>query len=155
MPHSDRVVRARMHAYINQGKAGSLAVGFHGNDVLVPLRSNLQLHRISAAAIPARDRLRHVILAAFAFYATAVPGAVALDGLAIFLQLFVVVGDDFVGSVLGEELRGHHFQRESRNRKVYIGALLVVAVVFRSGLGAGIDRQAAVTDIGLLADVQI
>src|ERR1019366_3856622 len=99
-----------------------------------------------------RDRLRHVILAAFAFYATAVPGAAALDGLAIFLQLFVVVGDDFVGSVVGDELCGHHFQRESHHRKIYIGAFLVVAVVLRCGLGAGIQRQPSVADIGLLAD---
>src|ERR1700730_10364712 len=79
----------------------------------------------------------------------------ALDGLAIFRQLFVVVSDDFIGSVIGEELGGHHFQRESRHRKIHIGALLVVAVIFRSGLGAGIDRQAGVAYIGLLADVQI
>src|SRR5216684_6313020 len=86
---------------------------------------------------------------------TAAPTAVALDGLAIFPQLFVVVGDDLARGVFGDELRSHHFQRESRQRKVYIGALLVVAVVFGGGLGAGIERQASVTDIGLLADVQI
>src|ERR1700674_2961535 len=86
---------------------------------------------------------------------TAVPGTVALNGLAIFLQLFVVVSDDFIGCVVGEELRCHHFQRKSWHRKIYIGALLVVAVVFRSGLGAGIKREAGIANIGLLADVQI
>src|SRR5882762_8455848 len=79
----------------------------------------------------------------------------ALDGLAIFLQLFVVVGDDFVRCVVGEELRSHHFQRKSWHRKIYIGAFLVVAVIFWGGLGAGIKRQAGIADIGLLADVQI
>ena len=39
--------------------------------------------------------------------------------------------------------------------EVHIGALLVVAVVLRSGLGAGIERQTGVADVGLLADVQI
>src|ERR1700688_4942051 len=86
---------------------------------------------------------------------TAAPGTMALNGLAIFLQLFVVVGDDFVRCVVGEELRGHYFQRKSWHRKIYIGALLVVAVVFRSGLGTGIKREAGIANIGLLADVQI
>src|ERR1039458_9493863 len=94
-----------------------------------------------------------VVLACVGIYVA--PGAMALEGLAIFLQVFVVVGDDFFGRVVGDELRRHHFQRESRERKVYIGALLVVAAFFRSGLGAGIEGQAGVANVGLFADVQI
>src|SRR5208337_2425240 len=152
---SDGVVRARMHAYVDQGKAGPADAGLDCDDVLVSFGSNLQLHRVSGAFAVTRNGFRHFILAAFRFYATGAPGTAALDGLAISLELFVVKGDDFFGSVVGNKLRGHHFQRKSRNRKVHIGALLVVAGVFRSGLGAGIERQTDVADIGLLADVQI
>ncbi len=53
----DGVFLARVHAHINQGEAGSLAVGLDGNDVLVSFGANFQLHRISAAVIPARDGL--------------------------------------------------------------------------------------------------
>src|ERR1700680_1011617 len=123
--------------------------------MLVGLGSNLQFHRVSAAVLSARDRLGAVILIMGGLHMTAAPGTMALNGLAIFLQLFVVVGDDFVRCVVGEELRGHHFQRKSRHRKIYIGALLVVAVVFRSGLGAGIKRQAGIPNIGFFGDAPI
>src|ERR1039458_1895682 len=101
----DGVVRARVHAHVNQGKTGPLAIVLNGNNVLVALGSHLQLHLVSAAVIPTRDGPGHFILAVVVYVAS-IPTAMALDGLAIFLQLFVVVGDDFVGSVVGEELRG-------------------------------------------------
>src|SRR5450755_583469 len=86
---------------------------------------------------------------------TAVPGAAALDGLAILLQFFVVVSNDFFGSVVRGEFPGYDFQRKSRYRKVDVRALLVVTVVFRRGLGARVHRQAGIANISLLADVQI
>jgi len=62
MSQSDRIVLAGVHAHINQGKAGSRAVGLNGDKVLVPLGSNLQLHRVSAAVVPARDGLGAFLL---------------------------------------------------------------------------------------------
>src|SRR3981081_1118305 len=156
MHPSDGVLLARAHAHINQGKAASLAVRLDRDDVLVPLGSNLQFHRVSAAVLSALDGLGHLILVVVIVICVASsPTAMALDGLAIFRQLFVVVSDNFIGSVIGEKLCGPHFPRKSRHRNIHVGPLLVVAVIFRSGLGAGIDRQAGVAYIGLLADVQI
>src|SRR5258708_22287073 len=109
----DRVVRASVHAHISQGKAGSLIVGLNGNDVLVPLGSNLQFHRVTAPVMPTRHRLGAFFLAGGGFYVTAAPAAMALDCLSIVLQLFVVVGDDFVGNVLARVLRRYHFHGES------------------------------------------
>ncbi len=43
---SDCVVRARVHAHVDQGKAGPVAAGFNGNDMLVSLGSHFQLHRV-------------------------------------------------------------------------------------------------------------
>src|SRR5271165_329862 len=45
--------------------------------------------------------------------------------------------------------------RESRKRKVYVCALLIVTLFFRSGRGSGIECQAGVADIRLLTDVQV
>src|SRR3979411_1588886 len=127
MLRSDRVLVARVYAHINQGKAASLAVRLDRDDVLVPLSSNLQLDRVSAAVLSARDGLGHLILVVVIVICVASsPAAMALDGLAILRQLFVVVSDNFIGSVIGKELCGHHFQRESRQRKIHIGPLLVV-----------------------------
>src|ERR1035438_8321843 len=100
---SDGVVLAGVQAHINQRKTGSLAVGFNRNDMLVALGSYLQLHRVSAVVISTGDGLGDFILAGLGIYVA--PGAMALDGLAIFLQVFVVVGDDFFGRVVGDELR--------------------------------------------------
>src|SRR5271157_260136 len=122
--------------------------------MLVLLGSNLQFHRVSAVVTVTGDGLGPVLLALVVCVAS-VPVAVALDGLAIFLQLFGVVGDDFIGSVVGDEFRGDNFQRESGHGEIYVGALLVVAVVFRRGPGAGIEGQARIANIGLFADVQI
>src|SRR6266436_4555790 len=106
---SDGILFARSHAHVNERKTASLAVRLNGHDVLVPLGPNLQLYRVSAAIIPTRHRLGHVILAVVVSVAPS-PTTMALDGLAIFGQLFVVVSDDFVGSVIAGELRSHHFQ---------------------------------------------
>jgi hypothetical protein len=46
MLSSDGIVLARVHAHINQGKAGTPVIGLNGNDVLVTLGSHLQLHRV-------------------------------------------------------------------------------------------------------------
>src|SRR3981081_3248570 len=98
MPRSDRVLLARAHAHINQGKAASLAVRLDRDDVLVPLGSDFQLDRVSAAVLSARDGLGHLILVVVIVICVASsPAAMALDGLAIFRQLFVVVSDDFIG----------------------------------------------------------
>src|SRR6266446_7053637 len=83
---SDGIFLARAHAHVNERKPASLAVRLNGDDVLIPLGSNLQLYRVSAAVIPARHRLGHVILAVVVSVASG-PTAMALDGLAIFRQL--------------------------------------------------------------------
>src|SRR4030081_3363575 len=101
MLRSDRVLLARAYAHINQGKAASLAVRLDRDDVLVSLGSNLQFHRASAAVLSPRDGLGHLILVIIVVVCVASsPAAMALDGLAIFRQLFVVVGNDFVRSVI-------------------------------------------------------
>src|SRR5437588_5469981 len=99
---SDGIFFARAHAHVNERKAASLAVRLNRHDVLVPLGSNLQLYRVSAAIISTRHRLGHVILAVVVAVASG-PTAMALDGLAIFRQLFVVVRDNFIRSVIGRE----------------------------------------------------
>src|SRR5208283_5554951 len=95
----DGVVLARVNAHINQRKAGTMAAGLDRNDVLVSVGSHLQLHSVSAGVIVTRHGFGQFILVVVVCVAC-VPAAVALDGLAILRQLFVVIGDDFVGSVI-------------------------------------------------------
>src|SRR5208282_3832178 len=149
----NRVVLARVHADINQREAGSVLPGLESDDVLVPFSSNLQLDRIPASADITPDWLGG-ISRCNTDVEVHFPRSTALDGLAILLQFLVVVSADFVGSIVGDELRSRHFQRVSRHRKIHIGVLLV-AILFRSRFSAGIERQTDVADVGQLADMQI
>src|SRR5208282_4936956 len=128
-----------------------MAAGFDRNDMLVLVGPNLQLHRVAAAVVTVTVNGLRTFLFVFALVVrvASVPVTVALDGLAILLQFFGVVGDEFVGSIVGNEFRGDNFQRESGDGEIYIGALLVVAFVFWRGSGAGIDCQPGIANIGL------
>src|SRR5271154_3717083 len=96
---SDRGIRTRMHADINQRETRSRAVRLNGNEVLISFGPHLQLHTIPAIAIVTRDGLRHFVVA-WVVSVTSIPAAMTLDRLSISLQVFVVESDNLVGSII-------------------------------------------------------
>jgi len=143
------VSSCRVHPHINQREARSLADRLHGNEVLVPsvpTFNSTEPNCRRSCTIPARQ----VVPCYRCSRSRApVPPAVALDGLAVFLQLFVVVADDFVGCVVGEKFRATTFSEnpaatDLRWRSFCRRCRLSERV------GAGIQRQPCVANIGLL-----
>ena len=86
---------------------------------------------------------------------TAAVGPMALNGLPKFLQLLIVIGNDLLGSIVGEELGRHDFELKAWKRKIDVATLLVIAAVFDSRLGARIHAQTGVANVHLLADMQV
>src|SRR5512142_421518 len=84
---------------------------------------------------------------------TAIPGAVALEDVAVFLQFTGIVVDQLIGSCVGLIFLRYHFQSEKAGRDIDVGALVIALVFLFHQLGAGINAQSDRMGIGLFAYV--
>ena len=123
--------------------------------MFVVFRTHLQFHVLSAVVAFALElfRLMGIMLAGVHVHIAAVSAGVAFEHAAVFLQLILVIGDEFRRRVIGFIFDSHHLQAEAQGGEVDVGALFFPVLSFLLHPCSGINRKADVADVGALADV--
>src|SRR5580704_13585351 len=137
-----------MHVY--QGKAGAIGLGLDRDDMLVFLGADFQFD-ILTVAIP-------FTLEFFGFTGRVVLEIVALrmtlqHTAILILQNILVISHDFAGRIVRFIFDSHNFQRKAKAGNIDIGALFVAFSFFQFRTGAGINRKAGVSHIGIVVDM--
>src|SRR5271165_1996746 len=126
----------------NGAEAGAGAVGVYGDQVLVVIRSDLQLPAVTLG-VAAGHGLVAFIVVPLTVRAMVSAGAAAIEHVAELLQFVEIEDLHLVRRVRGDIFGGDDFQAEAHGPDVDVGSVLV-ATRLGPGRGAGVNRNAVV-----------